>query len=136
MAEPVSLLALARRRLDLLDTARATMAGRYDRKSRHGGEVSRSHPIGGETVRQAMLPTKPGGLKVSGQSQDSETAETMLPLSAIHDRVSSWPEDWRDAWAERAAIIEYDAGETREEAERRAYAEYEAATTGPTKDSA
>jgi hypothetical protein len=58
---------------------------------------------------------------VSGQSQHPETAETLLPLSVIHDRVACWPEHLRDAWEERAAIIEFDAGETRETAERQAY---------------
>jgi hypothetical protein len=127
MGEPRSLLSLARRRLDLLATARATMEGRFDRKPRPQGGVSRSHAIGAETVRLAPPPPEAPGIMVSEQSQGDETTETLLPLAAIHARVSAWPEDWRDAWEERAAIMEYDGGETREEAERRAYAEYEAA---------
>ena len=35
---------------------------------------------------------------------------------------SQWLDDWRDQFEERAAIIEYDAGETRERAERIAFA--------------
>lgn len=136
MGEPRSLLSLARRRLDLLATARATMEGRFDRKPRPQDGVSRSHAIGAETVRLVPPPPEAPGIMVSEQSQGDETTETRLPLAVIHTRVSAWPEDWRDAWEERAAIIEYEAGETREEAERRAYAEYEAAATGPREDGA
>jgi hypothetical protein len=35
--------------------------------------------------------------------------------------VARWPKDLRDEWEERAAIIEYDAGEPRPVAERQAY---------------
>lgn len=126
MDKPPSLLSLARRRLDLLATARATMEGRFDRKPKPQDGVSRSHAIGAEIVRLAPPPAEAAGITVSGESQAGETTETLLPLAVIHARVAGWPEDWRDAWEERAAIIEYDAGETREEAERRAYAEYEA----------
>lgn len=34
----------------------------------------------------------------------------------------SWPPDWRTDWEERAAIMEYEAGMSRTEAERRAFA--------------
>lgn len=36
---------------------------------------------------------------------------------------SDLPEDWQDWWEERAAIIQYDGGFSREEAESRAYDE-------------
>lgn len=36
--------------------------------------------------------------------------------------VGDWPEDWLEAYIERAAIMEYDGGLTRPEAERRAEA--------------
>ena len=35
--------------------------------------------------------------------------------------VERWPGNMRDAWEERSAIIEYDGGLPRPEAERRAY---------------
>jgi hypothetical protein len=35
--------------------------------------------------------------------------------------IASWPEYRRDAYEERAAILEYDAGFSRDEAERLAY---------------
>jgi hypothetical protein len=35
--------------------------------------------------------------------------------------IASWPEDKRDAYEERAAILEYDAGFSRDEAEWLAY---------------
>lgn len=42
---------------------------------------------------------------------------------AIRDAVDKWPIDGRVEWSERAAIIEYDGGEDRETAERKAYYE-------------
>ena len=51
MAEPTDLRALARWRMAVNETARATMAGAYDRQP-----VSRSHPIGNETVRLSPAP--------------------------------------------------------------------------------
>jgi hypothetical protein len=41
--------------------------------------------------------------------------------------VAAWPEDAREHFEERAAIMEYDGGLTRAEAERRAEAEVRAA---------
>jgi len=43
--------------------------------------------------------------------------------TAIREAVSRWDADRQDEWAERAAMIEYCAGEDRETAERRAYFE-------------
>lgn len=123
MVEPLGLLSLARRRLDLLETARATMTGRYDRKPRPQEEVSRSHAIGAETVRLAPPAPDSLGLTVSERSHAPETDETALPLAVIHARVASWPADLRDAWEERSAIMEYMGGEMREMAERRAWLE-------------
>ena len=42
----------------------------------------------------------------------------VLPLSAL---VGNLPADLRDAWEERAAIMEYDGGLPRDDAERCAY---------------
>ena len=42
-------------------------------------------------------------------------------MAAIHAAVARWPDPLRDEWAERAAIIEFEGGEPREVAERRAY---------------
>jgi hypothetical protein len=39
----------------------------------------------------------------------------------VRQAVAQWPEDLRDLWEERAAIIEYDGGEPRPVAERQAY---------------
>lgn len=33
---------------------------------------------------------------------------------------AAWPERWREAWEERAAVMEYDGGLARADAERRA----------------
>ena len=41
--------------------------------------------------------------------------------ASVRRAVEKWPEPWRDAWAERAAIIEFDAHESREKAEFLAY---------------
>jgi hypothetical protein len=43
--------------------------------------------------------------------------------AAWRETVASWPEDKRDTWAERAAVLEYDAGLLRAEAERAAFEE-------------
>tara|TARA_R110000868_G_scaffold108548_1_gene296179 strand:+ start:507 stop:701 length:195 start_codon:yes stop_codon:yes gene_type:complete len=41
--------------------------------------------------------------------------------ASVRRAVKAWPDEWRDAWAERAAIIEFDAHEPREKAEFFAY---------------
>lgn len=46
---------------------------------------------------------------------------TRLSHFAVRYRVKHWPEDWLDDWHERAAIMEYDGGLSREEAEVAAY---------------
>jgi hypothetical protein len=44
------------------------------------------------------------------------------PLRADwRDQLDQLPEDWRDLYEERAALIEYDGGEKRATAERRAF---------------
>jgi hypothetical protein len=47
----------------------------------------------------------------------------MIPAlpAAIRAAVAKWDEDRRHDWEERAAIIEFCGGETREKAERAAY---------------
>jgi hypothetical protein len=35
--------------------------------------------------------------------------------------LAHWPPDWREAWEERAAIMEYDANLPRDEAEKLAF---------------
>lgn len=62
---------------------------------------------------------------VSASSRTAETDET-LSLAAIHAAVAIWPDDLRESWDERAAIIQYCGGETRETAERRAFDCYSA----------
>jgi len=48
------------------------------------------------------------------------------PVSARHDPASlEMPEDWREAWAERVAIMVTDGGVRREEAERLAWAGFQ-----------
>jgi hypothetical protein len=44
-----------------------------------------------------------------------------LPGPDWRVELASWPPDWREAWEERAAIMEYDAGLPRDEAERSAF---------------
>jgi hypothetical protein len=62
---------------------------------------------------------------VQAKVQDRTTIRTspegfQLGLEIRH-AVAQWPEDLRDLWGERAAIIEYDGGEPRLMAERQAY---------------
>ena len=92
MAVPADLRSLARRRLDIIATAAATMAGVYDRKP-----VSRSHSIGIETVR---LTEPMFGLTVSDKSQGHEAAETPLSLPDIRAAVALRPDDLREMWEE------------------------------------
>jgi hypothetical protein len=48
-------------------------------------------------------------------------ANLVTPIEQIHATVGGWPENRRVDWAERAAIIQYDAKMPRELAERMAY---------------
>ena len=51
----------------------------------------------------------------------------MTPVDTrLHLAMRSWPEDLRDLWEERAAILEYDAHLPRIIAEQRAYNELKA----------
>ena len=73
----------------------------------------------------------------SGNAHDCDEAETQpggprgwaphpgsIPSSAaILAAVATWPRDLRDAFQERAAIMEHDGGARREVAERAAYAD-------------
>lgn len=42
-------------------------------------------------------------------------------MSDFRRAIEHWPPDWRDAYEERAAIIEFDGRERRAKAEYRAY---------------
>lgn len=55
---------------------------------------------------QATIRTKPPGFEIGLE---------------LREAVAQWPEDLRDLWEERSAILEYDAGLPRPIAERRAY---------------
>lgn len=51
----------------------------------------------------------------------SAMAEAMRPQTAVLPaHVGDWPEPWLEAFIERAAIMQYDGGLPRAEAERRA----------------
>lgn len=53
--------------------------------------------------------------------QDGRTQELPeSPPSSLPDDRNSWPEDWRERFEERAAIMEYEGGLSEEEAEREA----------------
>lgn len=63
-----------------------------------------------------------GSDEVSAESAVSKPSPAkLLSLAAIHAGVAGWPEDWRELWDERVAIIIHDAGETLEVAEQRAF---------------
>ena len=51
---------------------------------------------------------------------DREAVPSMPDWRAV---ISTWPEDWRTWWAERAAVREYDGNQARDEAEEAAYEE-------------
>jgi hypothetical protein len=76
--------------------------------------------------RAAAIHPPPDSLTVAPVLPAGETTETPLPVAAIHTAVAGWPDDLRDDFEERAAIIEYDGREPREVAERRAYGCYRA----------
>lgn len=42
-------------------------------------------------------------------------------IAVIRYRTRGWPHPWRDLYEERAAIMEFDGGLSREEAETQAY---------------
>ena len=44
-------------------------------------------------------------------------------MSLFEKLAARWSEDWRVHWEERAAIMEYDAGMSRDDAERAAFIE-------------
>lgn len=48
-------------------------------------------------------------------------ARERINIFTVRYRVKSWPTELRDAFEERAAIMEYDGGLPREEAEITAY---------------
>jgi hypothetical protein len=63
-----------------------------------------------------LVPDAPEGCKDLADIAKARAA-------AWRETVASWPEDKRDTWAERAAVLEYDAGLLRAEAERAAFEE-------------
>lgn len=78
-------------------------------------------PVGDETVRLWVdTITESHSLTAVSRVQDSETDR--LTLAEIHAAVTRWQASLQELWNERAAIIQYEGGETRDVAERRAYA--------------
>jgi len=65
------------------------------------------------------------GAVVQAKVRDRAQIWTRTPGSEIGlevlGAVALWPQDLREAWGERAAIMEYDGGLPRPAAERRAY---------------
>ena len=41
-------------------------------------------------------------------------------MKCLPVRISDWPQEWRELWAERAGVMEFEAGMSRKEAEREA----------------
>ena len=50
----------------------------------------------------------------------AERAERAAWLKRVLGPVSGWPEEWRAEWSERAAIMEFEGGLSRENAEKEA----------------
>jgi hypothetical protein len=63
----------------------------------------------------------------------AELPDEAAPVAppAWRELVASWPESRREAWAERAAILEYGGGLAREQAEQRACADVGASVASP-----
>lgn len=72
--------------------------------------------------RSAVCGTCGAPLEIAGKLKpgDVDMFPDVWPLDP-----ESLPEEWRDVWEERAAIMEYDGGLTREEAETLALGEVE-----------
>ncbi len=125
--------------MGLLDT-KAARARRKPVDSFSGASPARH--AGSPLNRAGGPPTNPAGLtaslKARGKPQadraavviakvrDEATIRTPAPGNEIgfelqQQAIARWPEDLRDLWEERAAILEYDHGLPRLVAERRAY---------------
>jgi hypothetical protein len=79
--------------------------------------------------REAVTPTLVEGLKANKPA-------LLVILAArqagqLSDLAEQWPEDWRDRWGERSAIMEYDGGLPREVAEDRAFLDLLSYMDGP-----
>lgn len=66
-------------------------------------------------------------IPLSNSAAPSASQHVGTPVQPLPGDVAAWPEDAREHFEERAAIMEYDGGLTRAEAERRAEAEVRAA---------
>jgi hypothetical protein len=53
----------------------------------------------------------------NGNAKDCLPSEQPRWSAGWRKELASWPGHWREAWEERAAILQYDGGLTREEAE-------------------
>ncbi len=71
---------------------------------------------------KAKQPSRPARrtLQATG-ARGSVTTRRVGSQRAWRLEIASWPEDLRDLWAERAAMIQYGDGQTREAAEYAAY---------------
>jgi hypothetical protein len=103
--------------MGLLDVKAAAAKARTHRKPMGSGPGNASGRTG--------LPGPPGGVVARAKVRDQATIRTSPPGFELGlellEAIARWPEDLRDLWDERAAILEYDAGEPRPVAERRAY---------------
>lgn len=92
--------------------------------ARHaGGPLKRmgESPIG----RERGKPQADRAAVVRVEVRDTATIRNKVPGAEIgfelRRTIAGWPEDLRDLWEERAAVLEYDHGLPRLVAERRAY---------------
>jgi len=122
---------------DVLDWA-AWVAGR-DPKC-HGAVVQTLRDAGQLGVEERMsrrapqiAPTTPP-ISLSNSATPIARQNVDALVEPLPRRVSAWPADAREHFEERAAIMEYDGGLTRAEAERRAEAEVRAAVREPRVD--
>jgi len=78
----------------------------------------------GATLRLRSARPIPPDLVALARAEKPALLRLVMTHADILAAVSTWPDDLRDMWGERAAIREYDGGATREAAERGAYDDY------------
>lgn len=101
-------------------------AKKQSRRAAGGAVLAPGEPA---KKRVYVAPRGPGELPASMRRGEPQADRAVVVQVApgfeigveILEAVAQWPQDFRDEWEERAAILEYDAGETRPVAERRAY---------------
>lgn len=70
-----------------------------------------------------LIPQEPPSERTPEErAERARRVRAWLTRSELPARVADWPEEWRDAWEERAALMEHLGGLARDEAERRAEA--------------